>query len=113
EIMEGSFPLGMNADDIFLMERADNWISAANPRTKHLLFSWYLAGYNKSEVLEPKDSAGSSKINLVYPRSAVIQFTATMNANPFTLKTLHYASPKPMDATKIRETAANLINKWS
>jgi hypothetical protein len=114
EILEGSYALGLATGTRVQEQRGSNWMALTAAASTESLVSWNLSGYEKIEQVNKFPGQKDATANLVYPAFAVISFLRRMriaSRAALTLKTLHYASPKPLRLDSIRRKAKALATE--
>lgn len=109
EIIEGSYALGLTADEQAEVEPVDNRQALRSRHSGSLLVSWNLDGYEKLEASESFSESGRRDVNIVYPRMVVNTLRAPVSKAHLTFASLHYASPQPLPMQEILRRAAEII----
>jgi hypothetical protein len=115
EALEGSYPLGLAEDEEARREQGPGWVAIRSARSGKLLVCWKVSGHEAIEVLHGFSPENRARVNLVYPRMAVISLSRRLDlagADALTLASLHYASPNPMRLAQIQSRAQELIQRW-
>ncbi len=115
EALEGSYPLGLAEAEEPERQEGPGWVAIRSTRSRKLLVSWKVLGHEAIEVVQSFQPGQPSRVNLVYPRMAVISLSTRLElakVGRTRLTSLHYASPKPMEMEQIQARAQELIQRW-
>jgi len=80
-----------------------------SPRSKLLIASWNVDGFQQLEATEVFDQSIPPNVNLIYPRMVVNTLRQPLTAERTTLVSLHYASPRPLKTNELMRQAAHLV----
>jgi hypothetical protein len=112
EILEGSYALGHANEPSVKENRGPNWLALSSQDTRHLLVSWNLAGYDQIDRLDKFPNQKESTANLVSRAMSIISLSRKLrlpHAGALTLRSLHYASPKPMNFAAVQRKATSIV----
>lgn len=106
EMLEGSHALGFG-DGGHAVLRHGAWTGLRAPRTGHLVAAWRGPGWASSAVSEWFDESRDRRVNLVWPRQAVVTLAVPLS-RAGEVTSVHYASPRPLAWAEIRRRGAEL-----
>jgi hypothetical protein len=107
EVWEGSYPLGLGEGEKYEEEEGKGWRSVREPNSGRLLMAWPIAGFESSRVVE-EFGDGERRVNLMWPRMAVVTLVGSLKGKSQTFESLHYASPRPMKVETIEQRAKGM-----
>jgi len=110
EIIEGSYPLGLDREESYQVRQGTGWVAAQSGRG--LVASWNLNGFPEIRVGEPTDEEAGSSINLIHARVAVNMLSGLFAPGNSPVGTLHYASPRPLPLSAVVEQGEKLVREW-
>lgn len=113
EAVEGSYPLGLSKEEKY-KERVgkEPWHSIQNTANGSIVFVQKIVIDQVGEKTTESFGDGEARVNIVYPRMAVLTVACPLKGRKMTLRSVHYASPKPLPLVEIEDRAAELIRKW-
>ncbi|MDQ6632813.1 MAG: DUF2264 domain-containing protein [Verrucomicrobiota bacterium] len=109
EILEGSSALGLMNDEIGGVLIKPKLQILRSPRSKFLIASWNLGGFEQLEATESFDKSLPPNVNLIYPRMVVNTLRARFITERTTLISLHYASSRPLKINQLIRRASHLV----
>ena len=80
-----------------------------SPRSKFLIASWNIGGFEQLEATEVFDKSIPPNVNIIYPRMVVNTLRQPLTAERTTLVSLHYASPRPLKTNELMRRASRLV----
>ena len=116
ELVEGSYALGLREGEEPERRVGPTWAAIRLLQSGKLLVSWRVAGHDSIRVAHEFDSTKRSRINLVYPRTAVLSLAKRLvpaRENMIALASVHYASSRPAGMEEIQVQAGKLIGRWT
>jgi hypothetical protein len=102
EVLEGSYALGLALNEQHTSESEGGGRWLRSPRSGYLVASWPGAGYTAIEETE------RANVNIIHPRMVVNTLRTKLVNRQTTLRSLHYASPKPLSKAEIRRRAEEM-----
>lgn len=109
EILEGSSVLGLINGEIYERTAKRKLQILRSPRSKLLIASWNIDGFEQLEATEVFDKNLPLNVNVIYPRMVVNTLRKQLTAERTTLVSLHYASPRPLKIKELMSRASRLI----
>jgi len=109
EILEGSSVLGLMNGETYERTVKPKLQILRSPRSKLLIASWNVDGFQQLEATEVFDQSIPPNVNLIYPRMVVNTLRQPLTAERTTLVSLHYASPRPLKTNELMRQAAHLV----
>jgi hypothetical protein len=113
EVLEGSYALGLAADEEAEVQRGEGWLAVRSTKTGCGLVTWKLAGHDGLDVASSFDPEKRTGVNVVYAKSAVITLRSKLSAGEVRLACLHYASPRPMATEDVLMHGARIVAEWN
>jgi hypothetical protein len=109
ELIEGSSALGLAADEEPVIERGDGWLSVLSRVTGHRVVTWDVGSGSSLEVAGSFEESGNRRVNLIYPRVAVNTLRTTPRASKLWLRSLYYASPRPLGMAELQAERRRIV----
>ncbi|MGI8640622.1 MAG: DUF2264 domain-containing protein [Pyrinomonadaceae bacterium] len=109
EILEGSSVLGLMNGEPYERTTKPKLQILRSPRSKLLIASWNVSGFEQLEATEVFDKSIPPNVNLIYPRMVVNTLQKPLTAERATLVSLHYASPRPLKINELVRRASRLV----
>jgi hypothetical protein len=110
EILEGSSVLGLENNEKYEQTIKPNLQILRSGRSKQLISTWNIDGFEVLEATEAFDKSIPSNVNVIYPRMVINTLRKQLKEERTTLVSLHYASPRPMKTDQLLRQAARLIS---
>jgi hypothetical protein len=116
QVLEGSAALGLEADQEPIVRAGPDGASQilSSQRSGYTIVTWSIDGFDKTIAAAStfgEDRRQRATTNLIYPRCAVNTLTAVLSARPLTVRSLHYATPRPADLEGLFAGARAIIHR--
>ena len=109
EILEGSSVLGLMNGETYERTIKPKLQILRSPRSKLLIASWNIEGFEQLEATETFDKSIPLNVNVIYPRMVINTLRKQLTQERTTLTSLHYASPRPLKTSELLRQAVRLI----
>lgn len=108
EILEGSSVLGLMDGETYERTIKPRLQILCAPRSKLLIASWNIDGFEQIEAVETFDKSLPTNINVIYPRMVINSLRKQLTTEQTNLTSLHYASPRPLKTNELARRASRL-----
>jgi len=109
EILEGSSVLGLMNGENYERTVKPKLQILRSPRSKLLIASWNIEGFEQLEATETFDKSIPLNVNVIYPRMVINTLRKQLTQERTMLVSLHYASPRPLKTSELLRQAIRLI----
>lgn len=110
EMMEGSYPMGLGEGEEVASNSIDERMLLRSAKRGALVATWKGRAFDSFEIT--RSVGEQTRVNLIYPRMAVITMKGRITGPKMTLTSLHYASAKPIEEKLMLEQAKEMMAKW-